>query len=250
VPPAFSEVWRHARRLLGVAISGLLCWAALSNIAPDVFQIKGKPVFVWLSAHGLWILAALAAIWLAAYLWSIDKKLDDVTTKQQNEMSRRQSEYESWLKDRQREISQRSIAEYQGLAKQVEDFTQTGTEAIERLRQQINSRLERLERRAPHVAHVSLLTGFITRGDEMLARAEVLSRGSEAHYVEVQQLQRDVMRWEGEATAWLNSVKPGIGDDLVANFHVPSGSDLSQTLVLRIAVRQERLRAIKVAMTP
>jgi hypothetical protein len=94
---------------------------------------------------------------------------------------------------------------------------------------------------------VATLNRLLTDGDDLLSKAKNIGMWNRA--MECSRAQEDISRWEHEVIEWLKEVKPGFEADFTANFNFPTGADVGATLILRVAIRLERLRAVKASLT-
>jgi hypothetical protein len=212
------RVWRIMIQAWPIVSSVLLVWAALATIAPQWFQVHQGAAVTNLLLHPatIRILAALIVIWLAVYLRRLESRPD----------LRR---LESRLRALETRPKPGSFAE---LAASLRDQGVLD---------------EKAQRATPNTSAVATLDQLLARGDDLLSRAKTIGIWNRA--VEFNLAQQNIFRWEQEVVEWLKKLKPGFEADFMANFDVPSGADVGATTVLRVAIRLERLRAVKASIT-
>lgn len=240
------------KRLLiawGVLVGFFTLWAALAQIAPDLFVIKGNPLPAWVRSPNLvWISLPLTVFWLVAAFWRLFERF----SKLEAEPQQRDKTFQLWLNDRNREIAERYIAEYRTLESNISNIGAANATALNDFHKTYNRRLEALEQRQPQKfddTARAALGKLLARGDELLSRAMSIPEASADTEVECRHAFDAIIAWEQEVLAWLKSSKIDFEQDFLAGFPVPKTATTNQTIVRRIECRLDRLRAVKAALS-
>jgi hypothetical protein len=171
------------------------------------------------------------------------------------EKQQRDAEYQSWFRDRTREIQEGVIAEYSALEKRLTDRADIAELAIENSREVFQRRVQALERVRDAKAEAeasawAALNRLLAQGEEVLTKIRAESPGLHFALNMPGGLAHSAMAWEQEARAAVERIKPGFGDELLASFHYPDGADYRTTLICRVVARLERLRMVQATLTP
>ncbi len=225
-----DRAWRIISRAWPIVFSALLAWAALATIAPEWFQVRSGIVVavtsLLLHPATILILLALTVIWLAVYL------------------RRLLSPLESRLEALERRPKPGALGEA------LEPHKTPAYIFAESLREQ--GRLDELlsQRKTQDASTVATLNQLLVEGGELLSTTRIISTGNApVTEVECRHARELTSKWEHKVIEWLKKVKPDFEADFMADFSFPTGADLRETMILRVAARLERLRAVKASIT-
>ncbi len=223
-----DRAWRIISRAWPIVFSALLAWAALATIAPEWFQVRlGMVVAVTnllLHPATIRILLALTVIWLAVYL---------------------------------RRLEPQDLRPLESRREALERRPKPGSEIGERLVKSpallfAESLLDEplSQRKTLDTSTVATLNQLLVEGGELLSRTRTISTGNASiTEVECRHALELTSKWEHKVIEWLTKVKPDFEADFMADFSFPTGADLRETMILRVAARLERLRAVKASIT-